>query len=164
MRYSDPKHLSSVLAILLALFFAIVYIVLSLVFGSFDILVLLGTGIFLFIFTFLILRYTINRFIYEKIKVIYKTIHNIRVRKDEDQEYVLNESLDDVNLQVMEWGEKQKNEIDTLKEQAAYRREFLGNVSHKHGKYSARVLRPRNLRLDLPQLHPAGRPSEKHGL
>lgn len=131
MSYTNPKQLSTSLAIFLASFFVVVYIIISLVLDNFDVVILIGIGILLFAFAFLLLRYSINKFIYNKIKVIYKTIHNIRVRKDEDDEYLLDESLDDVNRQVVEWGEKQKNEIDALKEQATYRREFLGNVSHE---------------------------------
>jgi two-component system phosphate regulon sensor histidine kinase PhoR len=131
MSYTDPKQLSTSLAGLMASFFALVYVILSIITDSFNIVILVITGILLFTFAFLLLRYAITKFIYNKIKVIYKTIHNIRVRKDEDEGYLLDESLDDVNRQVVEWGEKQKNEIDTLKEQATYRREFLGNVSHE---------------------------------
>lgn len=131
MKYSESKQLATVIALLAAAFVGIVYIVFSVVFSAFDIIVFLSLFALLFIFVFLLLNYAVNRFIHDKIKVIYKTIHNFQVRKDKPGSSVIDESLDNVNRQVLEWGEQQKKEIDKLKELASYRREFLGNVSHE---------------------------------
>jgi two-component system phosphate regulon sensor histidine kinase PhoR len=131
MKYSDPKQLAAGIAAILASFFAVVYIIIGIVTGNFDILILLIVLVLIFVFAYLILNWSVNKFIYEKIKVIYKTIHNFQVRQGKEEEEFIDDSLDDVNRQVLEWGEQQKKEIDKLKEQAAYRREFLGNVSHE---------------------------------
>ncbi len=131
MRYSDPKQLAVGIAILVASFFAVIYVALAFAFDEFKILIFLPLFVLLFLFVFLMLKYSINKFIYEKIKGIYKTIYNLQVHKDLDDPPSINDSLEDVNRHVMEWGEKQKNEIDKLKELALYRREFLGNVSHE---------------------------------
>ena len=85
----------------------------------------------MFLVLFFLLNHSINRFIFEKIKIIYKTIHNFQVSQDLDHKSRINETLDNVNEQVVEWGKQQKKEIDDLKELAVYRREFLGNVSHE---------------------------------
>lgn len=39
--------------------------------------------------------------------------------------------LEIVNQVVLEWGKEKKKEIEELKRMAAYRREFVGNVSHE---------------------------------
>ncbi len=130
MRYSDPKELSVGIAILVASFFGIIYIIISVILDQFNILIFLPTLALLFIFVFFLLKYSINKFIYEKIKVIYKTIHRFKVSINE-KTGIIDESLEDVNRQVSEWSEQQRKEIDMLKEQATYRREFLGNVSHE---------------------------------
>jgi len=84
----------------------------------------------MFLFSFLIIRFALDKFIYEKIKPIYKTIGEF---KEEEQDALpkKNESLEKVNRVVMAWSEKQKKEIEELKQMAVYRREFLGNISHE---------------------------------
>jgi len=131
MSYSDPKKLALGISLLITVFFAIIYILLAVSLDNFNILLLLILSIALFVFTYFILDHTISRFVYDKIKIIYKTIHNFQVSRDKGKRERIEESLEDVNKKVVEWGEKQKEEIDQLKELAVYRREFLGNVSHE---------------------------------
>jgi two-component system phosphate regulon sensor histidine kinase PhoR len=77
-------------------------------------------------------KYAVDEFIYKKIKLIYKTIHSFRsVKGNETTSSGKSESLDSVNQAVIDWGARQKMEIDELKKLAAYRREFLGNISHE---------------------------------
>ncbi|NOU45861.1 MAG: GHKL domain-containing protein [Bacteroidales bacterium] len=77
-------------------------------------------------------KYAVDEFIYKKIKLIYKTIHSFRsVKGSETTSSGKSESLDSVNQAVIDWGARQKMEIDELKKLAAYRREFLGNISHE---------------------------------
>jgi two-component system phosphate regulon sensor histidine kinase PhoR len=132
MNYSDPKILAFVNALLISIFFIVIYSLLSFFFYSFDIWVLLVFTLLLLAFSYFISRYTLIRFIYERIRLIYKTILNLKSVHEEDKRGGMNSNtLESVNRQVLEWGEKQKKEIDKLKELARYRREFLGNVSHE---------------------------------
>ncbi|MEZ4886990.1 MAG: ATP-binding protein [Chitinophagales bacterium] len=75
----------------------------------------------------------LERFIYRKIKLIYKHIHRLKQPKKNVGESVdLNENiLDQVETQVLEWTAEKKEEVDALKKLENYRREFLGNVSHE---------------------------------
>lgn len=129
MKYSDPKQLSAAIAAIITSFAAIIYITLSSINGTFNAIVLTLLIVITFFAAFILLKYAISKFIYEKIKVIYRTIHKFQTKDDEIG--AIDESLDEVNQQVLEWGEQQTNEITKLKELAAYRREFLGNVSHE---------------------------------
>lgn len=131
MRYSDPKKLATSNALLITAAYIIVYGLLALLTDTFNLLLLFVPSLVIFVFSFILLDHTINRFIYEKIRVIYKTIHSFRSGSDDRSSVRFNESLEDVNKQVVEWGEQQREEIDKLKETAVYRREFLGNVSHE---------------------------------
>ena len=131
MRYSNQKKLAFSISLLISLFFSIVFALVAYSLNQFNILLLGIITISLFTFTYFLLNFTISRFISEKIKIIYKTIHNIQLGKDNEEKERINESLEDVNRQVVEWGERQREEIDNLKELAIYRREFLGNVSHE---------------------------------
>jgi two-component system phosphate regulon sensor histidine kinase PhoR len=87
----------------------------------------------LFSFVFFLFRYTLEKFIYQKIRLIYKTIYNLKRQKGrqiERKDYNAR-TLDNVNQEVLEWGEKKKHEIEELKDAEIYRREFLGNIYHE---------------------------------
>lgn len=78
--------------------------------------------------------YLIERFVYSKIKLIYKLIHNLKLGKDLKDaigEYVSADPINDVEQEVKEWARDKKSEIDKLKEQEKFRREFLTNISHE---------------------------------
>jgi two-component system phosphate regulon sensor histidine kinase PhoR len=75
----------------------------------------------------------LERFIYRKIKVIYKNISerkspkgSVKGRMDLDRDI-----LGEVEQEVLEWARGQTREIEQLQAMAEYRKEFLGNVSHE---------------------------------
>ncbi len=85
-----------------------------------------------FLLAFLVTRYAVDRFIYRKIKLIYKTIHKQRDGNGTAKSTARKaESIDSVSQAVQEWTSGQQNEIEELKKMADYRREFLGNISHE---------------------------------
>jgi two-component system phosphate regulon sensor histidine kinase PhoR len=84
--------------------------------------------------SYLVFYYLIERFVYSKIKLIYKLIHNLKLGKDLKDalgEYVSADPINDVEQEVKEWARDKKTEIDRLKEQEKFRREFLSNISHE---------------------------------
>jgi len=88
-------------------------------------------NLLIFIAAYFLFRYTLEKFIYEKIKIIYKTIRNLKLSKDSGRSVLKEGAIEMVNREVIEWGETKKKEIEELKRMAGYRREFLGNVSHE---------------------------------
>ncbi|MCZ4243072.1 sensor histidine kinase [Pedobacter punctiformis] len=87
-----------------------------------------------FITSFIVFYYLIEKYIYTKIKLIYKLIHNLKLGKDLKEalgEYVSSDPINDVEQEVKEWAGAKKKEIDLLKKQEQFRREFLSNVSHE---------------------------------
>ncbi|SFH29362.1 sensor histidine kinase [Pedobacter insulae] len=87
-----------------------------------------------FITSFLVFYYLLEKYIYTKIKLIYKLIHNLKLGKDLKEalgEYVSADPINDVEQEVKEWAGAKKKEIDLLKKQEQFRREFLSNVSHE---------------------------------
>ncbi len=84
--------------------------------------------------SFLVFYYLLEKYIYSKIKLIYKLIHNLKLGKDLKEalgEYVSSDPINDVEQEVKEWAGAKKKEIDLLKKQEQFRREFLSNVSHE---------------------------------
>ena len=78
---------------------------------------------------YIIVNYLLERFIYRKIKVIYKNIHsaNTNYLNQNDGGDPITMVSDDVSA----WAQERNDEIAQLKEQEGFRREFLGNVSHE---------------------------------
>ena len=87
-----------------------------------------------FLTSFLVFYYLFEKYIYTKIKLIYKLIHNLKLGKDLKEaigEYKTSDPLNDVEQEVKEWAGDKKKEIDLLKKQEQFRKEFLSNVSHE---------------------------------
>jgi two-component system phosphate regulon sensor histidine kinase PhoR len=80
--------------------------------------------------SFLIFTFLVRRFISEKIKVIYRIITNEQVSKTPEVNYS-NDALAKLSEDSAEYAAVQKNQISELKKQAAFRKEFLGNLAHE---------------------------------
>lgn len=86
----------------------------------------------IFIIFYIILFYSLNRFILERIRPIYKTVHNSNLPENKFQEQIENaDIISAVNKDVEKWAKNKAREISQLKQLEKYRREFLGNVSHE---------------------------------
>ncbi|MXV49570.1 sensor histidine kinase [Pedobacter sp. HMF7647] len=84
--------------------------------------------------SFIVFYYLLEKYIYSKIKLIYKLIHNLKLGKDLKDaigEYVSTDPINDVEFEVKEWARDKKSEIETLRKQEQFRREFLSNISHE---------------------------------
>jgi len=84
--------------------------------------------------SFFAFYYLFQRYIYSKIKLIYKMIHNLKLGKDLKDalgEKMSDDPINDVERQVRDWAKEKKREIDALKDQEKFRREFLANISHE---------------------------------
>ncbi|MCB9080403.1 MAG: sensor histidine kinase [Lewinellaceae bacterium] len=82
---------------------------------------------------YLIFGYYLKRYIYRKIKLIYKTIRQEKLQPGEKGWDVKMDSqvTDEVEKEVAEWAENQRREIDKYKSWAEYRRNYLGDISHE---------------------------------
>ncbi|MFK7979594.1 MAG: sensor histidine kinase [Saprospiraceae bacterium] len=75
----------------------------------------------------------VKKYIYRKIKLIYKNIHKFKLKpteKNKDLD-VDTDIIQEVEKEVAEWALEQQTEINSLKEMESYRRLYLGNVSHE---------------------------------
>src|SRR5690606_7454352 len=84
--------------------------------------------------SFCFFYFLMERYIYSKIKIIYKLIHHLKLGKDlKDSlgEQISSDPIGDVQKEVKEWAIDKKKEIDALKNQEKFRREFLSNISHE---------------------------------
>jgi two-component system phosphate regulon sensor histidine kinase PhoR len=95
--------------------------------------VLVSSVLFLGLSYFMILT-TLQKFIYRKIKLIYKFIYQTKANRREETyyKYILpQKSIDEVRDDVEKWAEQRQGEIELLKANEAYRKEFLQNLAHE---------------------------------
>jgi two-component system phosphate regulon sensor histidine kinase PhoR len=84
--------------------------------------------------SFLVFYYLIEKYVYSKIKLIYKLIHNLKLGRDLRDalgEHISADPINDVEAEVKEWAREKKTEIDELRKQEKFRRDFLSNISHE---------------------------------
>ncbi len=78
----------------------------------------------------------LRRYIYRKVKLIYKNIHSFKRKGSEKKSNIDMIDLDadilgTVEKDVSEWAASQAEEIASLRDMEEYRRDFLGNISHE---------------------------------
>jgi two-component system phosphate regulon sensor histidine kinase PhoR len=87
-----------------------------------------------FIVTYTLYYYTLERFIYRKIKLIYKFIYQTKATKKEEFFYeniLPRKSIEEVSEDVEKWAIQRRNEIEILKANEQFRKEFLMNLAHE---------------------------------
>jgi len=83
--------------------------------------------------SFLVLRLYIEHYIYDRIRIIYKIIHDYKVGKESKttQEKKMIGSIESVHQEVLDWSMDYEKEISQLKAMEKYRKEYIGNISHE---------------------------------
>lgn len=84
--------------------------------------------------SYFIIYYTVQRFIYRKIKLIYKLIYQTKASKKEEfyfKNILPQKSIEEVNEEVERWAVQHKEEIEVLRKNETFRKEFLLNLSHE---------------------------------
>src|SRR5438270_6869059 len=97
-------------------------------------LLALITFISLSVISYFLIYFFLQRFIYRRIKLIYKFIYQTKASKKEEMyyKYILpQKSIDEVREDVEAWAEQRSREIELLKKNETFRKEFLQNLSHE---------------------------------
>lgn len=84
--------------------------------------------------SYFLIYFMMERFIYRKIKLIYKFIYKTKATKREETyyKYVLpQKSIDEVRQDVEAWATKNEEELELLRRNEQFRKEFLQNLSHE---------------------------------
>jgi two-component system phosphate regulon sensor histidine kinase PhoR len=125
----SPKELSAFTALALSI---------PISFGFFILHKNWITGLVSFVLIFLgsyfLILSIIQNFIYRKIKLIYKFINQTKASKKEEMyyKYILpKKGMDEVREDVEAWAEQRSKEIELLKQNETFRKEFLQNLSHE---------------------------------
>jgi two-component system phosphate regulon sensor histidine kinase PhoR len=86
-------------------------------------------GVSIFVFSFFVLQYRVEHFIYRRVKKIYDDISFLD--SSEFRSQPITTDMATLTKQVKKFATDKKLEIEMLKDREEYRREFLGNVSHE---------------------------------
>jgi two-component system phosphate regulon sensor histidine kinase PhoR len=81
------------------------------------------------IFSFFVIQYRVEHFIYRRVKKIYDDVSLLESTSFRNQP--ITTDMATLTQQVKKFATDKKMEIETLKVREEYRREFLGNVSHE---------------------------------
>jgi two-component system phosphate regulon sensor histidine kinase PhoR len=132
MKDITPRELAFRVALLAASSIAILLAIFERIFeGRWSVLPLFVflSGFAIIYFSF---YYGVQQFIYSKIQLIYKTIHNLKRTKNVTKRIFMDKDIiSNVRQEVLDWAKDNKQEIERLEGLEKYRREFIGNVSHE---------------------------------
>ncbi|MFT4521494.1 MAG: two-component system phosphate regulon sensor histidine kinase PhoR [Bacteroidia bacterium] len=125
---SSPKHLAFYGSALVSILNGVLTFVAGLSWLWMIVFILVS-----FIASYLVFRALMERFIYKKIKVIYKNINqfNSDFRRQKKSKTTSSDPVEAVSEDVLSWARARNAEITELKNQETFRREFVGNVSHE---------------------------------
>jgi two-component system phosphate regulon sensor histidine kinase PhoR len=125
----SPRQLSAFTAFILALPVSmLVYIVEKDWWWTLGSFLIISGG------AYLLISFVLERFIYRKIKLIYKFIYQTKATKKEETyyKYILpQKSIDEVREDVEAWAIENEKELELLRQNEQFRREFLQNLSHE---------------------------------
>jgi two-component system phosphate regulon sensor histidine kinase PhoR len=125
----SPKQLAVFTALLLSTLIALsTYILLR------NVQVVIAYFFLCFTVIYFLVYQILERFIYRKIKLLYKLISQTKVSKREEAylKYILpQKSIDEVREDVEKWVEQKTEEINLLQSNEEFRKEFLQNLSHE---------------------------------
>lgn len=116
-------------AAVIALFSVLLIIGLQYLFFQINILFTVTFALLFFAFSFFVLQYRVEHFIYKRIQKIYKEVSVL----DESvlRSQPVTTDMQTLMYEVNKFATNKKIEIESLKVQEEYRREFIGNVAHE---------------------------------
>ncbi len=134
MSFLDSKNLSpKLLSFITSLIIATGNAVMAMALSRVWYVPILVFGI-TFIVIYGLYHYTLQRFIYRKIKIIYKFIYQTKATKKEEffyEKILPQKSIEEVSEDVQKWAAQRKDEIELLQANEQFRKEFLMNLAHE---------------------------------
>lgn len=114
---------------LITVFLTLLMSVFLYLFYTINILHILFFAFFTYSFSFLIIQYRVEKFIYKRINKIYKDL--TLLESTSFRRHSITTDMATLTRQIDKYAKDKKLEIETLKVREEYRKEFMGNVSHE---------------------------------
>lgn len=125
----SPQRLAALTALLLALILAGGSLLLKPEWTGFAI-----TFVLTFLLAYGLFSYMLQQFIYRKIKLIYKFIYQTKATRREEFFYknvLPQKTIEEVSEDVEKWAIQKSDEIESLRRNEKFRKEFLQNLAHE---------------------------------
>ena len=119
--FKTALYITLFLALLMSVFLYIFYVI--------DWIQITFIAVICYIFSFIIIQYRVEQFIYKRVKKIYDDLtllESASLRKDR-----ITTDMATLTEEIDKFAKDKKLEIETLKIREEYRKEYLGNVSHE---------------------------------
>ena len=113
----------------ITLFSAGLLIILKYFSNSIDWSIVVVFSVVTFLFSFFVIQYRVEHFIYRRVKKIYDDVSLLESSTLRSQP--ITTDMATLTREVQKFATDKKLEIETLKVREEYRREFLGNISHE---------------------------------
>ena len=132
MKIKTPNQFAFLLASVIVIFFVVFVLILHFSLNiQISISYYIISLIVLWLLTYGVIYYLLEKLITQKIRILYRTIHNYKISKEDFPIDMNQDLLSATEKEVMNWVDSNRQEIAKLKEQEAFRKEFLGNLAHE---------------------------------
>lgn len=129
LRFKKTYKFAVISALYIAFFSTGIVGILTYVFFEFSLKFCLLFSISIAAFSFFVLQYRVERFIYRRVKKIYDDVSLLESTSFRNQP--ITTDMATLTREVKKFATDKKLEIEMLKVREEYRKEFLGNVSHE---------------------------------
>jgi len=127
-----PKQFSLIVSLILSLSSVFISLFVQVIYNeTVHYTRLLLVAVVCFFISYGVIYYFLERLITSKIRLLYRVIHGKAQARDKKDFKMDEDVLGEVEKEVMNWGKEKSAQIQKLKEQEAFRREFLGNLAHE---------------------------------
>lgn len=116
-------------AILITIFLTLVLSVFFYVHKGINYWFLVLFAVVCYVFSFFIIQYRVEKFIYNRVKRIYDNVKLLESSTFDRRQ--ITTDMETLTKEVERFAESNKLEIETLKVRENYRKDFMGNVSHE---------------------------------
>jgi two-component system phosphate regulon sensor histidine kinase PhoR len=132
MKLSSPRAVAAFVALVLGAVLGASYLIYATIQGEYDFLLLSLLSALGFITSYIIVYYSLEYFINNKIRLIYRTIRKNKLGGNDTKEFIMSEdALEKVKEEVEDWAKENLKQIEELKAQESFRREYIGNLAHE---------------------------------
>ena len=129
VKYRKSYKFAAKSAAVITIFSSVLLLLLQHLFFQINVLFTVTFTLLFFAFSFFVLQYRVERFIYRRIQKIYKEVSIL------DESVLRNQpvttDMQTLMYEVNKFATDKKVEIESLRVQEEYRREFIGNVAHE---------------------------------
>ncbi len=130
MKFKKTYKFAFTVSLVLAIFSLLIIVLLSYLFYTqINLYFSISFSLIFFLFSFFLIQFRVERFIYRRIKKIYDEVSLLDI--DNLKKRSITTNMETLSEEVKRFADDKRLEIEMLQIREEYRREFLGNVSHE---------------------------------